>query len=251
MHRREASHAPLPHSLHTWLMCWPHHLEQAASSLLVWLLVLPFGTNKSCVVYFPCMRLRLCLAATTTQHGGGRSHHSLVRVSKPFVSRTHPPPPSLHYYSMARRLPKLALLAAALAATTCCHAFVFPQQKQTPGQLSRQHPSSAAPTTTSPRARATIMQSSPFSIMKSEPASPEYSLLKQSQVLSAATGRPTTLADAFPSGGGGKKTIVAFFTHWGDFNRCVKGVGNERKGGMTSKCTGTFSQGQKYRKVSH
>ncbi|KAM3573948.1 hypothetical protein VYU27_004076 [Nannochloropsis oceanica] len=52
--------------------------------------------------------------------------------------------------------------------------------------------------------------------MKSEPASPEYSLLKQSQVLSAATGRPTSLADAFPSGG--KKTIVAFFTHWGDFN---------------------------------
>jgi hypothetical protein len=55
--------------------------------------------------------------------------------------------------------------------------------------------------------------------MKSEPASPEFSLLKQSQVLSAATGRPTTLADAFPSGG--KKTIVAFFTHWGDFNRYV------------------------------
>lgn len=134
--------------------------------------------------------------------------------------------PHLHtHHSMASCLSKLALLAAALSARTCCHAFVPPTSPL--GQLSRQHPSSAAPTFTSPRSSITIMLSSPFSIMKSEPASPEYSLLKQSQVLSAATGRPTSLADAFPSGG--KKTIVAFFTHWGDFNRCVYDVGRGRE----------------------
>lgn len=134
------------------------------------------------------------------------------------ITRSEHNPANLHtYHSMTRCLAKLALLTAALSARTCCHAFVHPASPL--GQLSRQHPSSAAPTFTGPVSRTTTMQSSPFSIMKSEPASPEFSLLKQSQVLSAATGRPTTLADAFPSGG--KKTIVAFFTHWGDFNRYV------------------------------
>lgn len=115
----------------------------------------------------------------------------------------------------------LALLATVAAAATLSHAYAFVVSKP-PAPLAGQLSSPAAtPRTSSTRARATIMQSSPFSIMKPEPASPEFSLLKQSQVLSAKTGRPISLADAFPSSGGNKKTIVAFFTHWGDFNRCV------------------------------
>lgn len=50
-------------------------------------------------------------------------------------------------------------------------------------------------------------------------SSPEYSQLKQIQVLSASTGKTLSLGDTFnPSSFGNRKTVVAFFTHAGDFN---------------------------------
>ena len=108
------------------------------------------------------------------------------------------------------------LLAAGLLAATASstHAFVpHLGPSAASHQVSpRRHTSKSTTTTT------TMQLKQPFSLSTSiVQSSPEYSLLKQSQVLSAATGRPVSLGDA-TNFAGNKKTIVAFFTHFGDFN---------------------------------
>jgi hypothetical protein len=64
------------------------------------------------------------------------------------------------------------------------------------------------------------MQASPFSTSNSKSimsSSQEFAELQKVTVQSAATGKSIKLGETFP-GSGNKKTIVAFFTHFGDFN---------------------------------